>query len=208
MPATRRVWRIWLACTSMAKGVEKNSTEGVPWFRKAAEGGIPSAMGNLGLAYERGDGAEKDNAEAERWYSKAANLGDEWAADRLKRLQTQLAQGSDPERDARSQSNSFISSPQSPVRNLAPQAPAAPAIGIANTQRFAVAHYGGADAHVNCMGWMSVEAGMLQYRAVQGTDGMHSYDFPAASVKEIKKHSLIGAVFQAFHVRLNRGRGP
>jgi hypothetical protein len=55
------------------------------------------------------------------------------------------------------------------------------------------------------MGWMTVEAGMIRFRAVQGTDGMHSYDFPTASIKEVKKNALIAVNYQAFHVRLNSG---
>ena len=189
------------------KGGEKNSVEAVNWFRKAADLGGSAAMGNLGRAYELGDGVEKNNAEAERWYSKAASLGDEWAADRLKRLQTQIAQASAPANDARPQNNGAASSTQSSGRDLARQVPAAPAAvpAIVNAPRFAVLHYGGTDAKVNCMGWMTVEAGMLRYRAVQGTDGMHSYDFPAASIKEVKKNAMIGSAYQAFHVRLNSG---
>lgn len=189
------------------KGVQKNSTEAVSWFRKGADLGAPGAMGNLGFAYERGDGIEKNIPEAERWYSKAANLGDEWAADRLKHLQAQIAQANSSAGDARAQSGSSTSSTQSSARDVARQAPVAPATvpAIVNAPRFAVVHYGGADAKVNCMGWMTVEAGMLRFRAVQGTDGMHSYDFPAASIKEIKKNAMIGSAYQAFHVRLNSG---
>lgn len=72
-------------------------------------------------------------------------------------------------------------------------------------QRFVVLHYGGADASQACVGEMWVDGGMIHYRALRGSHGIHSYDFPAQIVKKVKKNSLIGSAYQAFHVRLTSG---
>jgi TPR repeat protein len=49
----------------------KNPAEAAPWFRKAAEQGLPGSQMTLGMLYEQGLGVPKDENEAKRWYEKA-----------------------------------------------------------------------------------------------------------------------------------------
>ena len=56
-------------------GLPKDETEGVKWWRKAAEQGDPKAQYNLGVSYENGQGVPKDKAEAAKWHRKAAGQG-------------------------------------------------------------------------------------------------------------------------------------
>jgi TPR repeat protein len=53
-------------------GLEKNYTEAVKWFRKAAEQNNAAAQDNLGQCYAAGEGVEQDYAGAAKWYRKAA----------------------------------------------------------------------------------------------------------------------------------------
>jgi|GEM_PF-6262784 len=46
----------------------------VKMFRELAEDGIPEAMYNLGVCYERGDGVNKNLEKAVLWYKKAAEM--------------------------------------------------------------------------------------------------------------------------------------
>lgn len=48
--------------------VEKDSVEGVKWFRMATEKGNANAQYNLGLSYLAGDGVPKDESEAFSWF--------------------------------------------------------------------------------------------------------------------------------------------
>jgi TPR repeat protein len=57
------------------EGVEKDPTEGVGWYRKAADLGHTDAMVELGNAYHNGEGVGKDLNEAFRWNRKAAEGG-------------------------------------------------------------------------------------------------------------------------------------
>jgi len=61
---------------SMGKGVEKDPSKAVGWYRKAAEQGNATAMNNLGNAYLNGRGVEKDDAQAVTWYRAAVDSGD------------------------------------------------------------------------------------------------------------------------------------
>ena len=71
---------------SLGKGVEKDETEAVNWFRKAADQGYAGAQLNLGLSYENGSGVKQDKVEAAKWYHKAAEQGFEPAKEALKYL--------------------------------------------------------------------------------------------------------------------------
>ena len=55
--------------------VEKDYTEAVKWYRKAAEQGNDTAQCNLGVCYQYGQGVSKDLVEAVKWYRKAAEQG-------------------------------------------------------------------------------------------------------------------------------------
>ncbi|MBF0501904.1 MAG: sel1 repeat family protein [Candidatus Riflebacteria bacterium] len=55
-------------------GVATNTSEAGNWYRKAAEGGIPTAMVSLGKLLQEGDGCSKDEVEAFRWFERSAKL--------------------------------------------------------------------------------------------------------------------------------------
>jgi hypothetical protein len=56
-----------------------------------------------------------------------------------------------------------------------------------------------------CVGVMTIQNGYLTYRAVKGTHVLHAFDFPLASIKEVKKNGFLGSAYQAFHVRMKTG---
>jgi len=62
------------------------TTEGVKWYRKAAEQGYARAQNNLGNLYYNGEGVAKDEVEAVKWFRKAAEQGHADAKERLKKL--------------------------------------------------------------------------------------------------------------------------
>lgn len=49
--------------------------EGFRYTKKAAEGGEPTAMGNLANCYDYGNGTKKDRRLAKEWYQKASDAG-------------------------------------------------------------------------------------------------------------------------------------
>jgi len=57
-------------------GVQKNDSEAVNWYRKAADAGQAEGMAKLGSMYESGRGVGTDYAQAISWYRKAADAGD------------------------------------------------------------------------------------------------------------------------------------
>ena len=57
------------------RGVARDDTQAVAWFRKAAEQGDAAAQHNLGVMYEAGRGVARDDAQAVAWYRKAAEQG-------------------------------------------------------------------------------------------------------------------------------------
>jgi TPR repeat protein len=57
------------------RGVTKDYTEAVKWYRKAAAQGNADAQFNLGTMYSNGEGVPQDYAEAVKWYLKAAIQG-------------------------------------------------------------------------------------------------------------------------------------
>jgi len=76
-------------------------------------------------------------------------------------------------------------------------------------QSYLVVHFGlattGNWATDYCVGVMTIQDGVLTYRAVKGTHPLHAFDFPLGSIKEIKKNGLFGSAYQAFHVRMKTG---
>jgi localization factor PodJL len=56
-------------------GVKKDPVEARRWTERAATGGDPKAMHNLGLYYFHGDGGVKNVAVAATWFRRAADLG-------------------------------------------------------------------------------------------------------------------------------------
>ena len=57
------------------KGVEKNFTEAVKWYKKAAYQGNAKAQEGLAICYDNGNGVEENIKEAVKWYTKAAEQG-------------------------------------------------------------------------------------------------------------------------------------
>ena len=64
------------------RGVPKDDSEAVKWYRKAveqyrksAEQGYARAQYNLGVMYANGRGVAKDESEAVKWYRKSAEQG-------------------------------------------------------------------------------------------------------------------------------------
>lgn len=56
-------------------GMQKDGTEAVKWWRKAAQSGKTDAQVLLGNAYLTGTGISKDQGEAVKWWRKAAESG-------------------------------------------------------------------------------------------------------------------------------------
>jgi len=57
------------------KGVRKDETSAVVWYRKAADAGEVNAMNNLALMYMNGTGVSRDNEQALSWFRKASSAG-------------------------------------------------------------------------------------------------------------------------------------
>ena len=60
---------------AIGNGVERNFSEALKWFQKAAEQGIAESQFSLGLAYLKGDGVNQNLKEAAKWYQMAAEQG-------------------------------------------------------------------------------------------------------------------------------------
>ncbi len=60
-------------------GKQKDYSEAVKWYRKAAEQGDADAQNNLGDCYKNGWGVPQDYSEAVKWYRKAAEQGNVFA---------------------------------------------------------------------------------------------------------------------------------
>ncbi len=60
---------------AIGNGVERNFSEALKWFQKAAEQGIAESQFSLGLAYLKGDGINQNLNEAAKWYQMAAEQG-------------------------------------------------------------------------------------------------------------------------------------
>ena len=73
-------------CYRNGRGLEKNDTEAVQWYHKAAEQGYAEAQYNLGYCYLMGYGVKKNHPEAIKWFRKAAEQEFEPAQKILKKL--------------------------------------------------------------------------------------------------------------------------
>jgi TPR repeat protein len=63
------------ACFRLGRGVDKNLSEAVRYYRLAADQGYMDAQYELGCRYEAGGGVTKDSNEAKRWFRLAAAQG-------------------------------------------------------------------------------------------------------------------------------------
>ncbi len=77
------------ACTRIGDACRElgMDAQAFPWYERAADAGVPSAMNQLGLAYLRGEGVSEDAMQAREWFEKAAAAGDENAVKNLEYLQ-------------------------------------------------------------------------------------------------------------------------
>ncbi len=57
------------------RGVEKDASTAVHWYKRAAQQGHMDAQYNLGVAYASGAGVERDMSQAVNWWEKAAQRG-------------------------------------------------------------------------------------------------------------------------------------
>ena len=55
--------------------MEKDNTEAVKWYRKAADQGHASAQNSLGIMYAKGWGVIQNDVEAYKWWNLAAAQG-------------------------------------------------------------------------------------------------------------------------------------
>lgn len=60
---------------SKGEGADRDYTEGLKWYRKAAAKGNPEAQCNIGYAYARGLGLEADDKKAVEWFMRSAKSG-------------------------------------------------------------------------------------------------------------------------------------
>ena len=56
-------------------GVERDYSEAVSWYRRAADQGQATAQAYLGFMYSRGRGVDRNDQEAARWYRRSAEQG-------------------------------------------------------------------------------------------------------------------------------------
>ena len=68
-------------------GTQRDASEAMEWWRKAAAAGSTMAMLNIGAAYLRGAGVPKNLAKAKAWFEKAAAAGDPRGKQALQELQ-------------------------------------------------------------------------------------------------------------------------
>ena len=71
----------------------RDYAEAVSWYDLAAKHGDPRGFFRLGEAYERGRGVPADLVQALMWYSLAQQSEYEPAAERVRRVATQLGPG-------------------------------------------------------------------------------------------------------------------
>jgi tetratricopeptide (TPR) repeat protein len=70
-------------CYANGRGVPRNPTEAVKWYRLSAEQGNAAAQNSLGVCYWTGRGVTQDYAEAMRWCRKAADQGNAYGEDNV-----------------------------------------------------------------------------------------------------------------------------
>jgi hypothetical protein len=72
-------------------------------------------------------------------------------------------------------------------------------------QRYPIVHYGGSDARMTCLGWMTIDNHVIRFRGELETHGIHSFDFPFDSIKEVKQNTQADSTNHAFQIRLKNG---
>jgi hypothetical protein len=77
-----------------------------------------------------------------------------------------------------------------------------PRNGLVN---FTVAHDHGQSGKEYCVGVMSIGNGMIHYKGVKGSNGVHNFDIPLNSVKEARRNGVYLKAIGAFHIRTRKG---
>jgi hypothetical protein len=70
---------------------------------------------------------------------------------------------------------------------------------------FNVAHDHGQSGKEYCTGVMTIGNGMIYYKGVKGTNGVHNFEIPLNSVKEARRNAVYLVNLGAFHIRLRKG---
>ena len=72
-------------CFYAGRGVEKDASQAIYWFRRAAAAGFPPAMDNLSSCHEKGFGVKADAKRALVWKMRSrAARGEKAASDWLR----------------------------------------------------------------------------------------------------------------------------
>ncbi|HXW14145.1 MAG TPA: PDZ domain-containing protein, partial [Terriglobia bacterium] len=64
---------------------------------------------------------------------------------------------------------------------------------------FTVAHDHGQSGKEYCTGMMSIGNGMIYYKGAKGTNGVHNFEIPLASVREARRNAVYLVAIGAFH---------
>jgi len=67
---------------------------------------------------------------------------------------------------------------------------------------FAVAHDHGQGGQNYCVGVMSIGNGIIYYKA---TNGLHTFEIPLNSIREVKRNTVYLLAFYGFHIRTKKG---
>jgi len=70
---------------------------------------------------------------------------------------------------------------------------------------FSVAHDHGQSGKDYCTGMMSIGNGMIYYKGLKGTNGVHNFEISLTSVREARRNAVYLVAIGAFHIRLKRG---
>jgi hypothetical protein len=69
-------------------------------------------------------------------------------------------------------------------------------------ETFRVAHDHGSGGQDYCVGAMSIGNGMIYYKS---DNGIHTFEIPLNSIKEVRRNAVYLVGYGAFHIRLNKG---
>jgi hypothetical protein len=67
---------------------------------------------------------------------------------------------------------------------------------------FNVSHDHGAGGTNYCVGVLTIGAGMIRFRSI---NGIHSFNFPLSAIRQARRNAVYLAALGAFHIRLRTG---
>ena len=70
---------------------------------------------------------------------------------------------------------------------------------------FAVAHDHGQSGKEYCTGIMTVSNGVVYYKGIKGTNGVHNFEINLNSIKEARRNAVYLVAIGAFHIHTKRG---